>query len=95
MTMSCHLITPILLGTPCFVKLYKRAHISLSVNFVLIQPMHIFKGSSLYKFGKQNSIMLNCEKTLSVIINHLKGEIENASSPSCGFWRIDDRQLES
>jgi hypothetical protein len=23
-----------------------------------------------------------------------KGEIESASRPPCGFWRIDDQQLE-
>jgi hypothetical protein len=28
------------------------------------------------------------------VINHQKGEIESASSPLCGFCRIDDQQLD-
>jgi hypothetical protein len=46
---------------PTFCKIIQNnSHIPLSVDFVLIQPMHIFRGGSLYKFGKQNSIMLDC-----------------------------------
>jgi hypothetical protein len=46
---------------PTFCKMVqKSSHILLNVNFVLVHPMHIFRGSSLYKFEKQTPIMLIC-----------------------------------
>jgi hypothetical protein len=38
--------------------------------------------------------MLIYLKTLGAVINHQKWEIESASRPPCGFWKIDERQLE-
>jgi hypothetical protein len=46
---------------PMFCKsIQLRSHMPLSVTFVIINPCIYLGGSSLCKFGKQNSIMLNC-----------------------------------
>jgi hypothetical protein len=53
-----------------------RSHILLSVNFVLIQPMHIFRGVSYTNLENKTLLFLIIEKTLSVAINHQKGKDE-------------------
>jgi hypothetical protein len=37
----------------------RHPHMPLSVTFAILNPCIYLGGSSLYKFGKQNSIMLN------------------------------------
>jgi hypothetical protein len=73
-TLFCHLITHIFLGTPRFTKLYKWALTFLLVWIVCCSShAYLRGGGSLYQVGKQNSIMLNCWKTLSVCHQSQKG----------------------
>jgi hypothetical protein len=60
---------------PTFCKIVQlSSHMLLSVIFAIINSCTYSRGSSLYKFGKQNSIMLNYWKTLSVCHQSTKKE---------------------
>jgi hypothetical protein len=50
--------------------------------------MHIFRGGSLYKIWKQNSIMLNCWKHYVLSSITKKGETKSASRPP--VWVLED-----
>jgi hypothetical protein len=66
----------------------------LSVNLVLVNPCIPLGGAPCTNLENKTLLCLIVKKTLSVVINHKKGEIKSASRPPCGFWRIDDQQLE-
>jgi hypothetical protein len=54
---------------PTFYKIIqKSSHVLLSANF---EPMHIFRGSSFYKF-KNKTLLCLIVKKLSVVIHHQK-----------------------
>jgi hypothetical protein len=58
-TLSCHLITHIVLGTPRFAKLYKKSsHISLSVNRVLFIPCISLGGAHCINFENKTLLSL-------------------------------------
>jgi hypothetical protein len=51
----------------------------------------------MIRFGRTTlvSICLDLiEHRSSVFVNFLGIVVDSASSPPCGFWRIDDQQLE-
>jgi hypothetical protein len=62
-TLSCHLITHIFLGTPHFAKLYKKSsHISLSVNYVLFIPCISLRGAPCTNLENKTLLCLIVEK---------------------------------
>jgi hypothetical protein len=56
--------------------------------------MHIFRGATSTNLENKTLLYLIIEKFQVLSSITKKGEIESASSPPCGFWRIDDQQLE-
>jgi hypothetical protein len=67
------------------------SHISLSVNCVLYIPCISLGGAPCIKLENKTLLCLIVEKLHVFVINHQKGEIESASRPPSGFWRIDDQ----
>jgi hypothetical protein len=62
-TLSCHLITHIFLGTPHVAKLFKKSsHISLSVNCVLFIPCLSLGGATCTNLENKTLLCLIIEK---------------------------------
>jgi hypothetical protein len=67
----------------------------LSMIFAIINPCTYLGGAICTNLENKTLsylIVLKNSSCLSSITK--KGEIESASRPPCGFWRIDDQQLD-
>jgi hypothetical protein len=79
---------------PTFYKIvHLRSHMHFSVKLVVINPCIPLGGATCINLENKTLLCLIVEKLVLSSINK-KGEIESASRPLCGFWRIDDQQLE-
>jgi hypothetical protein len=66
----------------------------LSVIFAIINPCIYLGGAPYTNLEKKTLLCLLLKNSKCLLSIIKKGEIESASRPPCGFWRIDDQQLE-
>jgi hypothetical protein len=79
---------------PTFCKIVQlSSHIPLSVIFTIINPCIYLGGAPCTNLKNKTLLCLIAEKLCLSSITK-KGEMESASRPPCGFWRIHDQQLE-